>query len=163
MPENNFSELIKNTCKILQVDHTCDNDQEAYMTLQGFEVGMLLDTKLNPSPLRCYFDLGEVAETDSADVWRRLLTANLQIGSVGYGVFGWHEESKRPMLVILLPDANAVDSHSLAQYLEDCAAQCREWRDELILARGGIPAAVGNNDHIPPTSGGNGFGMVQYG
>lgn len=151
-----FSDLMTAAGEVLKVSVKCESDAEAYLEVGGFNIGVLLDTRLNPAPLRCYFDLGEVAPSDVPQVCQRLLTANLVIGSVGYGVFAWHEESLRPVMVLLLPDAELLDGVVLAQLLQDCTAQCSEVRDELILSR---KQGVSESVVLPKPE----FGVVQYG
>lgn len=162
MNGKDFSDLITATAEMLKVSAKCENDAEAYVELDGFNIGMLLDTRLDPNPLRCYFDLGEVEPSETAKVCQALLSANLSIGSVGYGVFAWHEETAHPVMVLLIPDAALLDAVTFSQLLQDCVTQCAEVRETLILSRkksATSTMASAESDALPKPT----FGVLQYG
>jgi hypothetical protein len=136
MTETQFRDLCRNASLALQAPSADALGEYGQIEVDGVDIGLFFDEEETPDMMFCYVDLGEVADTNRADIYENLLTLNLLSGSKTTGVYALDPASGNAIFVVHFYDPEEMEGNVLAEALRFYATQANSMRATLLKKSG---------------------------
>ena len=117
-----YERVIERWCETTAVQPWSPNE-DMHVEINDYTVGLIYREEDSPATLNVFVDLGSF---EHADIYRRLLLMNIEIGDDGLNYFAIHPETGNVILRICVQLNDALDGTQLPGKIEEAIEQAKD-------------------------------------